>query len=243
VISLLHATRWRPVQALATRSLWLERASDPESIEHLFAFDEDDPESQEELKKHSHVLVRPGGTCVAAWNEAAAKCRGEVLVQLSDDWVPPDHWDRKILQRLGDLNQEKVLAISDGHRTDCLLCMAILTRKRYQSQEWMFCPEYSALFSDNEFSYRAYSDHVVVDAKDLVFEHRHPIYHPQVAVDKTYSHQNDPVRARIDRETFSRRNPGGPDFFKVRPFRGIGCDRGDLISALRSRVAQRRSAK
>ena len=78
MISLLHATRWRPVQALATRSLWLERASDPESIEHLFAFDEDDPESQEELKKHSHVLVRPGGTCVAAWNEAAAKCRGEV---------------------------------------------------------------------------------------------------------------------------------------------------------------------
>lgn len=242
MISLLHATRWRPVQALATRSLWLERASDPGSVEHLFAFDADDPESQEGLKNFPHVLVRPGGACVAAWNEAAAKCRGEVLVQLSDDWVPPDQWDQKILQRLGDISQEKVLAISDGHRTDCLLCMAILTRRRYQSQGWMFCPEYSALFSDNEFSYRAYRDHVVVDAKDLVFEHRHPLYHAQVPVDRTYSHQNEPARARIDRETFIKRNPVGLAFFALRSPNRLRCDSRDIQSAIRGRVAQKRRA-
>jgi hypothetical protein len=107
----------------------------------------------------------------------------------------------------------------------------------------MFCPEYSALFSDNEFSYRAYSDHVVVDASDLVFEHRHPIYNAQVPVDKTYSHQNDPARARIDRETFNRRNPRGSAFFKAGSPQRFRSDIVDIIKALRGRVALERSTK
>jgi hypothetical protein len=105
----------------------------------------------------------------------------------------------------------------------------------------MFCPEYSALSSDNEFSYRAYSDQVVVDASDLVFEHRHPLYHAQVPVDRTYSHQNEPARARIDRETFKRRNPGGLAFFESGSPQQHRCDIIDIRRALRDRVALKRT--
>ena len=68
------------------------------------------------------------------------------------------------------------MAISDGLRTDKLLCMAILTQKRLEKQGgYMFHPDYQesdGIYSDNEFTERAYADGVVIeaDAAHIVFE-------------------------------------------------------------------------
>ena len=113
------------------RKLWLDLAEKPELVEHIFAIDEDDAESQS-LKRFHHVEVKAGGGCVRAWNVAAGNANSHILIQLSDDWTPTAEWDKLIIERIGDTSKPSVLAVSDGTRTDKLLCMAICTRRYYE---------------------------------------------------------------------------------------------------------------
>ncbi len=199
-ISLLHATRGRFQQAALARKYWYDTAIEPGAIEHIFAIDEDDKESFNALGTFRHVKVKAGGGCVAAWNAAAEASRGSVLIQLSDDWIPPIGWDKEILSRIGNVKKPAVLAISDGHRRDGLLCMAILTRWRYCEQKdeegkpYLFHPEFKSMFSDTYFSWKAYKDGVVIDATDFVIEHRHPLFDTSIPEDKTYAESNAPER-------------------------------------------------
>ena len=205
MISLLHATRGRLQQAIACREKWLAAANDPESIEHLFAFDADDEESAP-LAEYPHVVASGEGGCVEAWNLAAVKCAGQILVQLSDDWTPPKNWDETVRDRLGDLDQSKVLAVSDGFRSDKLLTIAILTRARYEAQGWMFYPGYFSMMSDWDFTHSAYRDGVIVEARDVIFSHDHPNVNA-AEWDETYARQNDIRHYRRGYALFLERNP------------------------------------
>jgi methyltransferase family protein len=190
-ISLLHATRGRPEMASRCRKAWHDLAAKPGQVEHIFAIDEDDRESIL-LRRFHHILVPPGRGCVRAWNYAAASCRAPVLVQLSDDWIPPLKWDDLIIERLGDLSQPKVLAVSDGIRADKLLCMAICTRQYLGQDYFLFHPSFTGVHSDDWFTLQAYERGVVIEARDLVFKHNHPI--AGAPMDKTYEEQNTPAR-------------------------------------------------
>jgi predicted O-methyltransferase YrrM len=210
-ISLLHATRGRTGQALSCRDAWLSSATDARQIEHIFAVDADDKESAQMAKQFLSV-VSDKKTCVAAWNLAALKATGEVLVQLSDDWQPFAGWDTALLEAIGEhYGTEYVLAVHDGTRTDDLLCMAICSRERWEKQgRELFSAEYESVFSDNEFSARAFADGVVIDARALItFKHLHPCF-GLAANDATYQHTNAPERYARGLETFQRRNPAAP---------------------------------
>jgi len=191
-ISLLHATRGRIRMAVATRLKWLETAADPDAIEHIFALDIDDQESMP-LTVHHHVFVTGEGGPVSAWNAAASISKGEVLVQLSDDFMPFPGWDKAILEAIGDTSKPAVLAVSDGNRTDDLLCMAILTRARYSQQGYLFHPDFFSMHSDDWFSECAFRDGVVIDARDrITFEHLHPAF-GKGQMDATYARSNAPA--------------------------------------------------
>ena len=207
-ISLLHATRGRPQQALEAREKWLAAATHRKRVEHIFAMDCDDEDSLKALAKLNHrVVAQKGGGCVAAWNLAAQASTGEVLVQLSDDWTPVAGWDEEFVRRLRDVRQAGVLRPSDGHRRDDLLCMAILTRARLRQQGEFLHSGYFGIYSDDEFSFRAYQDGVVIDARDLVLTHDHPNYNPNVEMDETYLNQNSTERDKAGRKIFLARNP------------------------------------
>jgi len=201
-ISLLHATRNRPAQANHAKETWLALAQSPADIEHIFAVDPDD-QTWEQLDQSSQIVTtcRPNMGCVAAWNLAALWSDGEILVQMSDDYTPPMFWDRIILSRLNtDLSQ--VLAVSDGHRTDHLLCMAIITRQRYREQGYtMFHPRYRGVFSDDHLTAMAYGQGRVIEARDVVFVHAHPLW-TGANMDDTYERQNAPERYRDGQRVF-----------------------------------------
>lgn len=206
-ISLLHATRGRPHEASKARKMWLDLAEHPETIEHIFAIDEDDDESFA-LRRFHHILVPAGGGCVAAWNAAASIAAGDIYIQLSDDWIPPAKWDTLIRERMGDVKQPRVLAISDGHRTDSLLCMAICTRE-YFAQDWfMFHPDFLSMYSDNWFTELAHDRHAVIDARDLVFTHDHPVFNEKKPMDRTYAESNAPERYAQGKAVLDRLRSG-----------------------------------
>ncbi len=191
-ISLLHATRGRPNQASKCRKAWHDLAEHPEQVEHIFAFDEDDKDSHV-LARFHHVVMPAGGGCVAAWNVASLVSLGDVLIQVSDDWTPPPMWDRLILERLGDLSEPRVLAVSDGSRNDKLLCMAICSRGYYCQDFFLFHPDFTGVYSDNWFTQTAYARGQVIEARDIVFQHKHPAF-DTAPMDATYAAQNSPER-------------------------------------------------
>jgi hypothetical protein len=202
-ISLLHATRGRAKEGWRARQTWLERAQNADGIEHIFATDQDDPMSFAFQHCRGVRLDGKGGP-VAAWNRAAEACNGEVMIQVSDDWMPPMHWDRLILDAIGDTSKPAVLAISDGSRKDDLLCMAILTRARYKQQGYLFNPEFFSMYSDNWFSHCAFHDGVAIDARDhIVFEHLHPAF-GKAQMDETYARSNDDHHYQQGKATFEK---------------------------------------
>jgi hypothetical protein len=113
------------------------------------------------------------------------------------------HWDQIIIDAIGDTSESKVLAISDGHRTDSLLCMAILTSKRYKQQGFMFHPEFFSVYSDNYFTDKAYQDGVIIEARDIVFEHLHPIF-GKAEWDETYARSNSDKNFANGKATYEK---------------------------------------
>lgn len=193
-ISLLHATRGRPELAAQTRKIWLDMAARPDLVEHWFLFDRDDADSTR-LRQFLHKEIPPGGGCVNAWNHGLGVSLGDVVIALSDDWTPPPQWDELLLARLGDVKQPAVLAVSDGHRTDQLLCLAIATRAYLMQDAYFFHPSFTGVYSDNWFSQCAYARKQVIAAGDLVFTHAHPAF-GTAEMDATYANQNHPERYR-----------------------------------------------
>lgn len=213
-ISLLHATRGRPQQALEIRERWLDRAENADAVEHIFALDADD-DAGIALACYRHVIQETPGGPVGAWNLAAAASSGQILVQVSDDMIPPQGWDRSILERLttpylstslgpprplGEsikivpvLEIPKVLRVSDGHRTDGLIVLAIVTRAWVQQQGYLFHPAFFSMFSDNWLTESAQRAGAIIEAPDLVFEHQHPAFtgepmHPTTAASNRLLH-------------------------------------------------------
>jgi glycosyltransferase involved in cell wall biosynthesis len=187
-ISLLHATRGRSKQAIECRDKWLSSAKNPESIEHIFGIDDDDNDSLANINT-ARVIVPRGKGCVQAWNACAKACKGDILIQLSDDWEPVPEWDALIIKEFEGVEGEQVLGVSDGARKDDLLCMAILNRKRYEKQGFMFHPDFFSVYSDNYFTWAAQKDKVLKDASHIVFEHKHPVFN-KAEWDETYKRSN-----------------------------------------------------
>ena len=202
-ISLVHATRGRPVEAVQCMTLWLSRATHPERVEHIFAVDHDD-ETADVLKRFRSVTQKDQGYSVGAWNLGASKATGDIIIQLSDDWECPPGWDEMIEKRL-DISQPQVLRISDGYRKDELLCMAILTRKYYE-QNGLFNPRFRNVYSDTDFTFRAAKNGAIVDARDIAIVHHHPFFEER-PLDATYQRGNDPAEYERAKAIFEELHP------------------------------------
>jgi glycosyltransferase involved in cell wall biosynthesis len=324
MITLIHATKGRPKKAAAMRKLWLDLAENPGAVEHIFVIDDDDDESIPLFRMH-HIVQPAGGGCVAAWNTGAGMSSGKILIQMSDDWIPPPRWDQLIIDRFVDdylkdlggcvenrthaaigvqppadsgaqaegvpgcgsyepptqthfpasineptvekrgevqqasssrsgigvplsgnggetiskaLSRPRVLAISDGARTDKLLCMVICTKAYHCLDFFLFHPDFLSVYSDNYFTDLAYSRGMVIEARDLVFKHDHPFFQPDTSetsvqefrygktskeFDKTYLEQNSPARYSQGEQIYSELKQGRdwshvPGFFNYWPF-------------------------
>lgn len=213
-ISLLHATRGRPQQCVDIRGDWMRMSTSRGGVEHIFGIDCDDKETIAACVNYRKVIVTPGGTTPGAYNAAAAVSSGHILILISDDTIPFPGWDEAIWQRIGkqaEAGEEVVLAVSDGHRTDKLMCVQVMSRARYVKQGHAFSEEYQSMYADNEFTWRAYRDQVVVEARDIVIEHKHPLYEGKgTDADETYKHTNAPERYAKGRQVFKERNPDCP---------------------------------
>jgi hypothetical protein len=100
------------------------------------------------------------------------------LIALADDFVPCPKWDIELLAVIPDADGQYVVDVSTG-RADGLLTLSILTRAYYLRYGRIFYSDYDergTMYNDDDFTAVARRDAVVIDARRLWFEHRHPSY-------------------------------------------------------------------
>jgi hypothetical protein len=158
-------------------------------------------------------VINGGRQCsVDGWNAAAAASTGRVLILNADDFFPPANWDlelRRVIGSRNPLTDEFVIHVSTGNPRDKdLISLGILSRARYERLGYALHPSYESVYSDDEFSEHAYKDGCVIDARHLVFEHRHPGM-GKAADDAVYQWQNRREAYESGKANLERRRKEG----------------------------------
>jgi len=211
--SLVHASARLPQGWLAAHDAWITNCDQVEKIEYILCVDTADKD-QWPFSLGPILLVENTGKqdAVSAWNCAAAASTGKFIIQVADDLYPPPHWDTELLKVIPDLDGEYVIEVRTGTSLDdeWRRCMAhsFLTRKYYERYGYLFHPEYEGMYADDEFTEKARRDGVVVDARHLLFEHRHWIG-TTVPFDDIYKRQNSQERYDRGLEILGRRRAQG----------------------------------
>lgn len=202
---------------------WAERCDDRSRVEYILCVDD---------RHWRHIRPVPsrwgsfsyasnkGRECaVDAWNTAAARSTGDILITVADDYFPPEHWDTAIVSALaawgkflrlpwpaGEL--QYVLDIDNQDNSSPLLPFSFISRAYYEKLGYLFWPEYFGLGADNDFTAVARRDGVVIDARNLKFTHKHPDLSTRIA-DEVDAWQHRPEAIEAWHRVFERREAEG----------------------------------
>lgn len=230
IFSLCHTTARLPDGWRKAAQAWLDNCDDPSRVEHILTFDE--PTDVSPIFPNTITGLNTGPhTAVAGWNLAAKLSSGQFIISLADDWFPCPHWDTELLKVIPDLNAECVIEVDTGGDVS-ILTFSMLTRaylNRYSKGEgWLFYPEYTGMYADNDFTDSAKLDKVIVNARHLQFLHRHPNYFADVEPDAVHLWQGRSEAWRIGIRVYKKRC--AQKGLKIRPILAV-CLPGETFSS------------
>lgn len=188
LFSILHSSA-RPDKWREVFEDWMSKAKHPENVEYVLCIDERWGFYPAAPKISGHGEFSRLRTC---WNEsrrcyvdgvnaAARASSGSILIVNADDQFAEEGWDEKLCKAypvdgIGDY-LPFVIEVSTGTPQEHergIMVMPILSRKRYEDQgSVVFYPEYESMFADNDFCEWAKRDGMIIDARHLMFPHRH----------------------------------------------------------------------
>ena len=218
-ISCIHPT-CRPKLAKETRSKWLKLAKNRSKIEYITCYDSfDEEEIKLKVKKKNNLIeiYEPYSFgIVKKCNKAATFAKGDCIIVATDDTIPEKNWDEKVL-KAADWSKEIVLNTRDGTElADQRLYMVktvILSKKRYQKLGYVLHPEFAHVYCDNFHSWISHRDNVVIQRKDIFFEHLHPSigkskidkFYLEASTKKEYD-KGENIFQRLVKKNFNKNN-------------------------------------
>jgi hypothetical protein len=230
VFSILHATAHRlPYGWIEAWRAWSNLATHPEAAEYVLCVHESDIDKvkegvnslRDEPGIHLVVCTQSNRYCaVDNWNTAAKASKGRVLIMGADDFFPPGNWDGALIDaavKAGKNPLEDVFAIhvNVGSGDPNVASHPIMSRALYEKWGYFLFPEYEGVYCDNDFTDHARVDGVMIDARDLLFDHRHPIREGHEAFlkalkeDVGYAAQNRTDRYQRGDILYQRRKANG----------------------------------
>lgn len=233
LFSVLHTTA-RPDQWRKVYDDWIGKAVNPDDVEYVLCVDERWGFGKKDLAwldGMSGWLQSRGALNKCVWNDkrrcyvdgvntAAAASTGSILIVNADDQFACDKWDARLSGGATRIvpNGEMVWRVSTGtpgEHERGIMVMPILSRARYERLGYVFYPEYESMYADNDFFEHAQRDGVVIDARGLLFPHKHPLQSLwQVKWDAAYDAQNRPEAYSLGKKVLDRRracNFGTPE--------------------------------
>ena len=191
-ISLLHPSRNRAVTAEAAVAEWLGNLSGLHAIEYILSIDDNDnqiTEYRQVASRHgARLIIHPNGNSVKACNQAALVATGDLLIMVSDDFGCPKGWDDALVSAVGD-RRDVAVFVDDGIGAKTMT-LPIVDRAFYQRTGYVLFPGYRHMFCDNDLEEVSRRLGKLIDAKHLLFPHRHYII-GAAAYDKTYHHSGN----------------------------------------------------
>lgn len=229
--SILH-TSARPESWEKVYRNWLDNAMFPNLVQYVLVIDKrwgftslQEVRSKMPSNRADIVVWNTGRRCyVDGVNIAAQYATGDILIVNADDQFSCTGWDRELWDvcsikgslKMGD---EYVVSVSTGTPTEHernIMVMPILSRARYDRLGYVFYPMYESMFADNDFAEHAQTDNCVIEARDLMFPHRHPI-NSQAKWDDQYRTQNRSSAYAYEHVLHLRRRE---KFGEINPFQG-----------------------
>lgn len=191
-ISIIHPSRGRAVKARATASHWISKMSDDNEIEYILSIDHDDPQKNLYYQWFSiaKISVAYNTNVVQAMNAGALLSTGQIIVCISDDFEPPSHWDKLIVDNY-DWSKDIAIRINDTitKEEDLILTLPILSRSLYDKLGYIYHPEFTGMWADNDLAEQCKSMGCLINRFDLVFPHNHWV-NGKAVKDATYNRHN-----------------------------------------------------
>jgi glycosyltransferase involved in cell wall biosynthesis len=189
--SLVHPSRARLARAEEAIREWRTQASGAHAIEHVLSVDADDPDldgyRRLAARWGSRLIVHPNRRMVDAMNRGAEAATGDVIVGMSDDFGCPAAWDTSLLEAIGGREIAAVL-VHDGVNAR-ILTIPIMTAAFHRRLGYLYHPDYISMWADDDLTEVARREGALVDARHLVFPHRH-MFVSLAPPDETYWRQN-----------------------------------------------------
>lgn len=212
--SVLH-TSARPNKWKEIYDAWIGAAAHPETVEYVLCIDArwgfDGPSDKFKkvhgIREQDKVVFNFRRKCyVDGVNTAATTSTGLVLIVNADDQYPCANWDEE-LARVLPPSPDFVIRVSTGTPTEVerhLMVMPIMSRPRYDRQGYVFYPAYESMYADQDFCEAAEADGVVVEARHLMFPHKHWINN-QRGADEVDAAQNRGEAYRLGESVLTER--------------------------------------
>ena len=196
-ISLVHPSKGRPEMAINTMKNWVNKSINPQNIEYIFSLDLDDDrllDYSEQLKYVAipyQTTVNDNSCLVEAANIGVKQCKGDLIILVSDDFDCPVEWDIDLIRLLPrDASKPKAILVDDGIcLTGDILSLPIINRAMYERLGYIYHPDFFSLFADNALLEVAKKLNGLIDARHLLFQHKHYI-NGMAEEDATYKHEN-----------------------------------------------------
>ncbi len=234
LFSILHPSN-RPDAWRKVYDAWMAACVDPSQVEYVLCVDAGgpffNPPSFGPILPHGFngkfVSNSARHCAVDAYAAAAKASTGHVLICIADDIFPCEKWDSRLTlsiptkiegsqdidtvgQAVLDLSREFILDVSTGTPPGRRIFeMPMVSRPRYERLGYLFYPEYLSMYADNDMYEHAERDGVIINARHLQFEHRHPFFNQSIPMDETYKHTNRPEAYEVGKRIFERRMAGG----------------------------------
>lgn len=154
-------------------------------------------------------------SAVSHWNQGASKATGDIIILNSDDMFPPKNWDEKLAEawengvKCKELAKSHVIRIGYTRENQKgLMALQVMTKGYYQFQGYAMYPGFQSVYADNDFTSCAEELGVVIEASDIIWEHRHPVYTGQ-DLDEIYKTENEDIRYKYGKALYEFRKSIG----------------------------------
>jgi glycosyltransferase involved in cell wall biosynthesis len=173
--SLVHPSRGRAALAEATAREWAARRSPAHTHEHILSVDTTDPAQHDYERVAARLGLRltanPNRTMVEATNRGLALAEGDVIVVVSDDFSCPEGWDVALAGVIDGRPRAAVLVHDGGSAR--IMTLPVLTCAYANELGFLYHPAYRSMYADDDLTEVARRDGVLIDARHIVFLHRH----------------------------------------------------------------------
>jgi hypothetical protein len=175
-------TRGRPAACLRVWQAYWERQQRPDLVSWHFVVDADDDDTARCIApglERGGIMHRltPGSGKIAACNFMLEALDWDICILVSDDMVPQvPGWDQIIRDDMARHwpDTDGVLHYNDGTTGDRLCTLAVVGRRYFARDGYIYHPSYRSLWCDNEFTdvARARGRHIYIDR--CIIRHCHP---------------------------------------------------------------------